>query len=82
MYAKSHEWAKVDGDVATVGISDHAQVGHRGKGTRVWTLPGFVRPLFARCLFLKPRKGVLFLSFFAAAKAIDNGEVICLNPRS
>uniref|UniRef100_A0A6U2JXW0 Glycine cleavage system H protein n=1 Tax=Chlamydomonas euryale TaxID=1486919 RepID=A0A6U2JXW0_9CHLO len=24
-YAKSHEWAKVDGDVATVGISDHAQ---------------------------------------------------------
>lgn len=26
-YAKSHEWAKVEGDVATVGISDHAQVG-------------------------------------------------------
>ncbi|GAX81009.1 hypothetical protein CEUSTIGMA_g8444.t1 [Chlamydomonas eustigma] len=25
LYAKSHEWAKVDGDVATVGISDHAQ---------------------------------------------------------
>jgi glycine cleavage system H protein len=25
-YAKSHEWVKVDGDVATVGISDHAQV--------------------------------------------------------
>ncbi len=25
-YAASHEWAKVDGDVATVGISDHAQV--------------------------------------------------------
>ncbi|KAG1669155.1 hypothetical protein FOA52_002667 [Chlamydomonas sp. UWO 241] len=24
-YAKSHEWVKVDGDVATVGISDHAQ---------------------------------------------------------
>nr|BCL66155.1 glycine cleavage system protein H [Volvox reticuliferus]BCL66223.1 glycine cleavage system protein H [Volvox reticuliferus] len=24
-YAKSHEWAKVDGDTATVGISDHAQ---------------------------------------------------------
>lgn len=24
-YAKTHEWAKVDGDVATVGISDHAQ---------------------------------------------------------
>ena len=27
-YAKSHEWAKIDGDVATVGISDHAQVIH------------------------------------------------------
>lgn len=25
-YASSHEWAKADGEVATVGISDHAQV--------------------------------------------------------
>ena len=24
-YAESHEWVKVDGDIATVGISDHAQ---------------------------------------------------------
>lgn len=24
-YAKSHEWVRVDGDVATVGITDHAQ---------------------------------------------------------
>ncbi|GFR44032.1 hypothetical protein Agub_g5189 [Astrephomene gubernaculifera] len=24
-YAASHEWAKVDGETATVGISDHAQ---------------------------------------------------------
>ena len=24
-YAKSHEWVRVNGDVATVGISDHAQ---------------------------------------------------------
>ncbi|PNH11721.1 Glycine cleavage system H protein, mitochondrial [Tetrabaena socialis] len=24
-YATSHEWAKVDGDTATIGISDHAQ---------------------------------------------------------
>ncbi len=24
-YAKSHEWARVEGDTATVGISDHAQ---------------------------------------------------------
>ena len=24
-YAKSHEWAKIEGSVATVGISDHAQ---------------------------------------------------------
>lgn len=24
-YAKSHEWVRVDGTVATVGISDHAQ---------------------------------------------------------
>ena len=25
LYAKSHEWIRVDGDVATVGITDHAQ---------------------------------------------------------
>ncbi|CAM8949851.1 hypothetical protein QQ045_024812 [Rhodiola kirilowii] len=24
-YAESHEWAKIDGNVATVGITDHAQ---------------------------------------------------------
>ena len=24
-YAKSHEWVRVDGDFATVGITDHAQ---------------------------------------------------------
>jgi len=24
-YTKSHEWIRIDGDVATVGISDHAQ---------------------------------------------------------
>jgi glycine cleavage system H protein len=24
-YAKSHEWVRLDGDVATVGITDHAQ---------------------------------------------------------
>ena len=24
-YARSHEWAKVEGDIATVGISDYAQ---------------------------------------------------------
>lgn len=25
-YAPSHEWAKLEGDTVTVGISDHAQV--------------------------------------------------------
>ena len=24
-YAKSHEWVRLEGDIATVGISDHAQ---------------------------------------------------------
>ena len=24
-YSKDHEWARIDGDVATVGITDHAQ---------------------------------------------------------
>ena len=24
-YTKSHEWVKVDGDVSTVGVTDHAQ---------------------------------------------------------
>ena len=25
-YAKSHEWVRVEGDIATVGITDHAQI--------------------------------------------------------
>lgn len=25
VYSKSHEWIKVDGDVGTIGITDHAQ---------------------------------------------------------
>ncbi len=25
LYTKSHEWVKVDGDVATIGVTDHAQ---------------------------------------------------------
>ena len=24
-YAKSHEWVRVEGDTATIGITDHAQ---------------------------------------------------------
>ena len=24
-YSKSHEWVRVDGDIATIGITDHAQ---------------------------------------------------------
>ena len=24
-YTESHEWVRVDGDVATIGITDHAQ---------------------------------------------------------
>ena len=24
-YAKTHEWVRVEGDIAVVGISDHAQ---------------------------------------------------------
>ncbi|KAG5540076.1 hypothetical protein RHGRI_020342 [Rhododendron griersonianum] len=29
-YASSHEWVKVDGSVATIGITDHAQVPELG----------------------------------------------------
>jgi glycine cleavage system H protein len=25
LYAKSHEWLRIDGDTATIGITDHAQ---------------------------------------------------------
>ena len=24
-FSKTHEWVKLDGDVATIGVSDHAQ---------------------------------------------------------
>jgi glycine cleavage system H protein len=28
-YTTTHEWVKHEGDVATVGITDHAQVNHQ-----------------------------------------------------
>ena len=32
-YAESHEWVKLEGDVATVGITDYAQ---HAPATRPW----------------------------------------------
>jgi glycine cleavage system H protein len=34
LYTKEHEWAKVEGDIATIGITDHAQE-HLGELTFV-----------------------------------------------
>jgi glycine cleavage system H protein len=34
LYTQEHEWAKVDGDIATIGITDHAQE-HMGELTFV-----------------------------------------------
>lgn len=38
-YASSHEWAKAEGETATVGISDHAQVG----AFTYWLALGYIR---------------------------------------
>ena len=42
-YAKDHEWIKVEGDVATVGITDHAQVRARTGGRLGWLSSGTAR---------------------------------------
>jgi glycine cleavage system H protein len=44
-YAKSHEWVRVEGDLATVGISDHAQ--HELTDIVYVELPAVGRPLKA-----------------------------------
>jgi hypothetical protein len=38
MFTSDHEWLTVDGDVATVGITDYAQsqLGDVGPGTALW----------------------------------------------
>lgn len=44
-YARSHEWVRVDGDLATVGITDHAQ--HELTDVVFVELPAVGRPLKA-----------------------------------
>src|SRR5258705_11035597 len=44
-YAKSHEWVRVSGDTATIGITDHAQ--HELTDVVFVELPGLKRQLRA-----------------------------------
>ena len=43
-YAKSHEWVKVEGDIATIGITDYAQ---HSLGSIVYVEGGEVIPIVA-----------------------------------
>jgi glycine cleavage system H lipoate-binding protein len=36
LYLPSHEWVKVEGDTATVGVSDTAQVRPHGRASSSW----------------------------------------------
>lgn len=58
-YATSHEWVRVEGDVAYVGITDHAQVClclHVSKLRRLFLMMEVRSTLFEYCIqYLQPR---------------------------
>lgn len=75
-YAKSHEWAKVEGGTATVGISDFAQVNIYATAT-IW--PFVTKP--SRAQSRSPNEGTNGLSVFTATLHVPRlyfeNHIIC-----
>ena len=74
-YAKSHEWLRVDGDTATVGITDHAQ--HELTDVVFVELPALGRKLAAgeACAVVESVKTA------SDIYSPVSGDVIAVNPR-
>jgi glycine cleavage system H protein len=73
-YAKSHEWVRVNGDVATVGITDHAQ--HELTDIVFVELPSIGRKVKAG----EPSAVVESVKTASDIYAPVSGEVIAVNP--
>jgi glycine cleavage system H protein len=74
-YAKSHEWVRVEGDTATVGITDHAQ--HELTDIVFVELPAVGRKLKAgdTCAVVESVKTA------SDVYAPVSGEVVAVNPK-
>jgi glycine cleavage system H protein len=86
-YAKSHEWVKVDGGIATIGITDFAQhslgsivyveAGNEGDQVEQFDAFGAVESVKAASDILSPISGTIFEVNQAV---IDSPELLNENP--
>lgn len=79
-YAKSHEWLRVAGDVATVGITDHAQ--HELTDVVFVELPAVGRKVKAgeACAVVESVKTASDIYSPASGEVIEINRVVADNP--
>ncbi len=86
-YTKDHEWARMDGDIATVGITDYAQhslgdvvyvdMGSKGKAVKQHEPFGVVESVKAASDLFSPVTGTVTE---VNTKLVDNPEVVNQDP--
>jgi glycine cleavage system H protein len=79
-YAKSHEWVRVEGDTATIGITDHAQ--HELTDVVFVELPAVGRSLKAgeACAVVESVKTASDIYSPASGQVIEANQAIVDNP--
>ena len=79
-YAKSHEWVRVSGDTATVGITDHAQ--HELTDVVFVELPAVGRPVKAgeACAVVESVKTASDLYSPVSGQILEMNEAVVDNP--
>lgn len=79
-YAKSHEWVRVTGDVATVGITDHAQ--HELTDVVFIELPAVGRKVKAgeACAVVESVKTASDIYAPAAGEVVEANKAVVDNP--
>jgi glycine cleavage system H protein len=79
-YAKSHEWVRVEGDVATIGITDHAQ--HELTDVVFVELPDVGRQLKAgeACAVVESVKTASDIYAPVSGQVTETNAVVAKNP--
>ncbi len=79
-YAKSHEWVRVSGDIATVGITDHAQ--HELTDVVFVELPAVGRKLKAgeACAVVESVKTASDIYSPVSGEVLEANQAIVSNP--